>query len=407
MTERRCPASALCNCPTCCDILEGEGGAGGFSDGKKTYSLRRGTQLEDVFDPLLESHLKEIDDTIVRFSPWPGVWYDPPAGQPKGLDLSRFSVGSYPLRHIGSDGVRGFITQYSEHLQSRGVRMRLRQEVISVRPSLDLTVRDVAEHRHYQVKTDVLVIATGIAGWDCAEAWVRDLGVEPEDGPAGVGMRYEAFSSLLDPLFNWFYDFKLERGRLRSFCCNHHGQVINENHRGIGICAVNGDSSLGAELRTSMSNMAILAKLTEVGAKSKARMIARRVNDLVGGGTATQWSTDFLAGHPSVIAPWVRTNEQASGGVDIGSAFPADLRDEFRQFIDEFELALGIPQYCGVITAPELKYAGHRIPVDLRTFRLRGQEGVYVIGNATGVLDSFVSAALTGIVAAQAIIKES
>src|SRR5437016_10785504 len=63
MEKRWCPRTKTCSCRSCY-VLEGEGGAGGFSDGKLPYSLTRGTQLEEIFPREAEPLLWEIDKTV-------------------------------------------------------------------------------------------------------------------------------------------------------------------------------------------------------------------------------------------------------------------------------------------------------------------------------------------------------
>lgn len=396
MEQRECPKKPSCDC-LICDILEGAGGAGGFSDGKKTYSLTRGTQMENLFSPEHEPILWEIDDTILRYTSSPGVWVDPPTDPPDGIDLSAFSVGAYPLRHIGSDGVREFILNYVQRLSDLGVVFRMGCSVVTL--NRGKLIRAASPQRGLLASSHVVIIATGLQGWPWAERTMSMWGVPVTTGPASIGLRYEAPSSYFEELVGWFYDYKLQQGNLRSFCCNHQGQVINETHRTLSVRNVNGDSFLDPSRRTEMSNLAILAKLPT---KAPVRAIARCVNSLADGHTAVQRAGDFLAGQPTALPPRQRTNRQSRWGVDIGSAFPEGLRRQFCQFIRDFETALGIPPEAGVIYAPELKYAGYCIPVD-RDFRLEsGQEdeNVYVVGNATGVIDSFVAAALSGIIAA-------
>jgi uncharacterized FAD-dependent dehydrogenase len=68
MPRRVCPDSVLCDCRPC-DVLEGEGGAGSFSDGKITLSATRGTHGAALFTPGQEQYLVTVEDTIRRFTP--------------------------------------------------------------------------------------------------------------------------------------------------------------------------------------------------------------------------------------------------------------------------------------------------------------------------------------------------
>lgn len=402
MAWRKCPKSWACACEVC-DILEGEGGAGGFSDGKKTYSLTRGTQLEELFPAEAEPILWEIDETILAYTSSPGVWVDPPTDPPGSLDLRKFDVSAYPLRHIGSDGVREFIVNYREYLEQLGVDFMWRSPVTRVLRGKGLSDPHMIEILWTEfVEAERVMIATGLQGWTWVESLMSWWRVPLLDGPASIGMRYEAPAEFFEPLVEWFYDYKLQQGNLRSFCCNHRGQVINENHRTLGVRNVNGDSFLDPELRTGMSNLAILAKLNN---KAPVRGLARHINEAADGQTIVQRSSDFQAGTPTVDPPSERTNIQSRWGVDISALLPDKLRGQFLRYVHDLEEALSIPRGAGIIYAPEAKYAGRAVPVT-KAFQLKHPEvrHVYVIGNATGVIDSFVAAALSGVIAANHLI---
>ena len=68
MASRVCPESPWCECPLC-DVLEGEGGAGGFSDGKITLSPTRGTHAQRLFSVEQEGLLDEVERFMTKFFP--------------------------------------------------------------------------------------------------------------------------------------------------------------------------------------------------------------------------------------------------------------------------------------------------------------------------------------------------
>jgi hypothetical protein len=63
MRSRVCPEGPACVCPVC-DVLEGEGGAGSFSDGKITLSATRGTHARQLFTRGQEALLTEVERTV-------------------------------------------------------------------------------------------------------------------------------------------------------------------------------------------------------------------------------------------------------------------------------------------------------------------------------------------------------
>ena len=86
---------------------------------------------------------------------------------------------------------------------------------------------------------------------------------------------------------------------------------------------------------------------------------------------------------------------------NIGEALDDDLMLAFSGFLDSLMDAVpSIDPTRALVYMPEIKYPAGRVPVDLGSFRVPGHDNLYVIGDATGYVDSFVAAALTGIVAA-------
>jgi len=428
MDDRKCNESPKCSCSTC-DILEGEGGAGGFSDGKKTYSLSRGTQMEELFDEKHAPILREIDDTIVRFG-GAGRDFDPLPGTPEEFKGSKFEFGSYPLRHIGSDGVRDLIRGHAEHLRANGVRTWYEAEathlIVRDGVAIGILIHDRVRGDTYEVRANRILVATGLQGAPWLEDQLRRNGVNLGSGPAGIGVRIEAAHEVLAPLFDRFYDFKLvyEHGSLiyRSFCCNQRGYIVNENHRTLGIRNVNGHSYLDPDLGSRSSNFAIICKvgLGEThDPQSFVRAIAKSINDLAGGHPVVQTTKDFVHGNPQaekeenialreerLECAGIRTNHQARFGPDIAEAMPNKVRDGFRGFLKELDAVIpGIVSEESLVYAPEVKYYGRKVPVDFNTWECKEIADLYVLGNASGYLDSFVSAALTGVIAARKIIQ--
>jgi hypothetical protein len=100
MPKRICPPGPGCECRTC-DVLEGEGGAGSFSDGKITLSATRGTHSQDLFTDK-QALLLDVVWAAVRRNVSDAVDYAPVsqlsalAGHEKQLRGE-----SYPLLPVG------------------------------------------------------------------------------------------------------------------------------------------------------------------------------------------------------------------------------------------------------------------------------------------------------------------
>jgi len=413
MQLRKCPQTMSCDCKVC-SILEGAGGAGGFSDGKMTLSLGRGTQNEQLFDPVHQPLLDVIDQSFLKYG-HKGVEYAPVEGTPPEFQESKLEFSSYPLRHIGSDGAQDFIEAFMQDI---------RQEIKEYRPltrAMQIEV-DNTGHVHAVVAKDLMsgdmlriyanwvCIATGLQGTPWVENQLEGLGLKLGTGPAGLGMRFEAPYEALEPLFSKFYDFKLTYRHgpieLRSFCCNRRGRVVNEHHNTMGIRNVNGHSYLDPNRASNFSNFAIIAKIpTEYVDDPQAyvRRVSRKINRHGKSMPMVQNVRDFLG--IDMLRAGQRTNWTASLG-RISSHLDEEVLGAYKGYLRE--LAKLVPDILDTkrlahLYAPEMKYYGKKVPLDDR-WRCTEIGGLYVLGNASGYLDSFVSAALTGIIAANDIL---
>lgn len=410
MNNRWCPETQACSCQSCY-VLEGIGGAGGFSDGKLPFSLLRGTQLESIFDESMEPLLWEVDQNVVKHA-GPGLWYDPtevinPPVNPADHEMT---FNTYPLRHVGSDGVRRWSSGMAGQIEEKGVDIYHNQTATLITRQDGWTVVTTKKGDHFMARQ--LVMATGIQGIPWSESVLRGMGVKLSVGAAGIGIRVETPAEDMAPLFDRFYDWKIvyepEDSPIiaRSFCCNQKGAIVNQWHRSMDVRGVNGHSSLDPEQRTNSSNFAIIAKIPEKGyvndPQAYVRAVAQQVNSLSGGHPIVQWASAFLnlGGGSKVNATW-RTNHQARDDMDIRRVMPFELADVFCQFIETlFDAVPSLDVDRAIVYAPEVKYPARRVPVNLKTWQLAGFPEIYVPGDASGYLDSFVAAAISGLAAA-------
>ena len=413
--KRICPESGCKDCERC-QILEGEGGAGGLSDGKNTYSITRGTQMESIFKDKDSEWLRYIDAQMVNFA-GKGIWYNTLLTCPEEFKDSPLKFESYPLRHVGSDGIRKFVRGFIDHLEERDVELD-HSEAYPMLNEKDNQATGVHLRRNKKIRWklrdyDIVVIAAGLQGIPWIEDFMRRANSPLGSGPAGFGIRLEMDAEILADLHSKFYDYKIiyeheETGLiLRSFCCNQRGMVLNERHTDLDIINVNGHSFLNSSLRTKSSNMAIIAKIPETFTRSPqdfVRDVGRNINK-VSGGTAYQPLSEFM-GKGSFDWNNSRMTNMQSFYASLHLALPLSLVEAFRAYIRELNKIVPIIQPSSVVYAPEIKYYGRRVNVT-NQWKSKDIDRLYVIGSGTGHMDSFVAAALSGIIAAENIKKEA
>lgn len=411
--DRECPLTTACNCVPC-DVLEGAGGSGGVSDGKMTFSLTRGTQLEQVFKPEHEALLGRVDKTMVDLG-IQGVRYAPHEGQaPEGFSTegTPLEFSTYPLWHIGSDGVKEFSRRYTEHIRSLGVNVMTRIRADRLLGDQAIRGARVTDHRareSFDMTARKTVLAVGIYGIGWLEEQLVQRGITYRSGPAGIGLRVETPEKILAPLFEEFYDFKVvgeyEGITMRSFCCNRYGWIMPEYHRDLGIRNVNGHSYLDPARRSGSSNFSLQSKIgTEVtpDPQQYVRAVASALNRLSDGHQVRQSVSEFIdRSEPFHLTPDFVTYPQARVR-NVGSAFPDRLHAAFSSYLRDLDRIIPGTIESGVVYGPEIKYHARKLPID-GDWRIQGIEDAYVIGDSTGLTGSYVSAALTGLIAAQSI----
>ncbi len=410
MRRRVCPDSALCDCRPC-DVLEGEGGAGSFSDGKITLSATRGTHGKKLFTPQQARLLGQVEQIIRRFAP--AVADYPPVealAALRGHEDTGLAFDSYPLIHLGSDGIRAFGRAYAAHLEQAGVQLATGTQATQLLAGNGQVAGAVVRDRHARTETVIrarhVVAGCGLAGAAWLEHQLRQAGVRLRTGPADFGIRLETTVAALGTFTGEFYDFKLARHAggigLRSFCVNGDGYIAAEYHRGLGIRGVNGHSYLAR--RSGQSNLAIVATITQdyhVDPKAYVRQLATRVNAAAGGYPIRQQLADLLPGCQQPAGVQV-TNPKIRPG-RLQDVLPAALLASFRGYIKALgQVEPAVLAADGLVYAPEIKYYAYQVPVD-PGWQSTDIAGLYVIGNAAGYTASLSAAALTGIIAADAI----
>ncbi len=410
MRRRTCPDSPLCDCRPC-DVLEGEGGAGSFSDGKITLSATRGTHGEELFTPQQASMLGRVEQVIRQFAP--AVADYPPIdalAALRGHEDTGLAFSSYPLIHLGSDGIRDFGRAYAAHLEQAGVHIATGLQATELLADDGQVAGVAVRDRHSRAGTVIpasrVVAACGLAGAAWLEDELRQAGVQLRTGPADFGIRLETTAAALSTFTGEFYDFKLARHAggigLRSFCVNGDGFIVAEYHRGLGIRGVNGHSYLSR--KSGQSNLAIVATITQehhADPKAYVRQLATQVNAAAGGYPIRQQLAELLPGCQPPAGIQV-TNPKTRPG-RLQDVLPAALLAAFCGYIEALsQLEPAMLAADALVYAPEIKYYAYQVPVD-QTWQSTDSGGLYVTGNAAGYTASLSAAALTGIIAADAI----
>lgn len=415
MPSRICPPGPACDCKVC-DVLDGEGGAGSFSDGKITLSGTRGTHSQQLFTQEQVRLLAVVDAAVRRFVP-DGVDYPPVTvlDALAGHDQAGLRFESYPLLHVGSDGIRIFGQRFAEDLRSRGVTFLTGTEVTELTTDAGrvtgAVVRARRSRQSWNIEAGAVVLAAGMTGTPWVEEQLRAAGVQLASGPADIGIRLETTAAALAPFIDQFYDFKVSHTSqagitVRSFCVNGDGFIVNEFHRGLDIRAVNGHSFL--DRASGQSNLAILATIESPfvdDPKDYVRRLARDITAGTGGYPVVQPLHQFLPDLPGeAVAQGVKATNPKTRPAALHHLLPEVLYDAFAGYIRALGTVLPpVLSPDSVVYAPEIKYYNYRVPLNPDTWESNDIRRLFVVGNAAGYTASLSAAALSGIIAGRAI----
>ena len=229
-----------------------------------------------------------------------------------------------------------------------------------------------------------------------------------------VGVRVELPAPVFDPITSKLYESKLVYhspkfgDEVRTFCMNPNGEVVQENYS--GIATVNGHSY--ANIKTKNTNFALLVseKFTEPFKEPIAygQHIARLAN-MLAGGILVQRFGDLLDGKRS-------TPERLKSSIiepTLKCATPGDLSLvlPYRQLTSIIEMLFALDKIAPgtanddtLLYGVEVKFYNMEVEVN-ENLECRHQ-GLYIIGDGSGVTHSLSHASASGVHVARNIIAK-
>ena len=409
LQKRRCPIDGekIKSCIHCksCSIMSGFGGAGAFSDGKYNITNDFGGTLYEYIGKKNALELMEYVDKINLKYGGEGTKLYSTAGSSikktcmqNGLHLLNASV-----RHLGTDINYIVLQNLYDHMKDK------------VEWYFDCPVERVEKTEEgftiYTADGEFAgkncVISAGRSGSKWMEQVCRDLSVETMSNRVDIGVRvelpYEIFSHLTDELYESKIVYRTEKYEdlVRTFCMNPKGAVVNENTN--GIVTVNGHSYEDPARQTGNTNFALLvAKHFSEPFKDSngyGESIAR-LSNMLGGGVLVQRFGDLIRGQRSTekrIAEsfTVPTLSAATPG-DLSLVLPKRILDGIIEMIYALDkVAPGTANDDTLLYGVEVKFYNMEVAVDENL--MTQDEGLYVIGDGSGITHSLSHASASGV----------
>ena len=412
LSRRHCPidgdkVKSCIKCPTCA-IMNGFGGAGAFSDGKYNITNQFGGTLCDYIGKKKALELMEYVDEINMDCGGRGTkLYSTGNTHIKKLCLENdLHLLDASVRHLGTDINYIVLENLYNHLKDK------------VDFFFDTPVHQVIKDANgYRVTTDkgeysgkYCVISVGRSGSKWMETVCRELQIPTRSNRVDIGVRvelpYAVFAHLTDELYESkiVYRTKKFQDRVRTFCMNPHGVVVNENTN--GIVTVNGHSYEDPKLHTENTNFALLvAKHFSEPFKDSngyGESIAR-LSNMLGGGVMIQRFGDLVRGRRSTeqrIAENFVTPTLAATPGDLSLVMPKRILDGIIERIYALDkIAPGTANDDTLLYGVEVKFYNMEVELDenLETCH----KGLFVIGDGSGVTHSLSHASASGVYVAR------
>lgn len=412
LERRHCPIDGkkIVNCIHCpvCSIMSGFGGAGAFSDGKYNITNEFGGNLFEYIGYEKAIELMEYVDSVnCHFGGSQAKLYvnSDPAIAKKCLQ-NNLHLLKAKVRHLGTDINYEILEKMYAYLKDK-VDFYFDTNIERVEP-FETGYALYSKDSCYVGKK--CVISTGRTGSSWMETICKNLGIFTRSSRVDIGVRVEVkaetFSEMTDSLYESkiIYRSKKYQDKVRTFCMNPNGVVVNENTN--GVVTANGHSYNDPSKFSENTNFALLVSnhFTEpFNASNQYGESIARLSNMLGGGVLVQRFGDLIRGQRStpsrIAAGFVKPTLQATPG-DLSLVIPK------RQLDDIIEMIYALDAICPstasddtLLYGVEVKFYNMQVQVDnnLET----NNKGLFVIGDCSGVTHSLSHASASGVYVAR------
>ncbi len=408
LNKRRCPIDGdkIKTCIGCksCSIMSGFGGAGAFSDGK--YNITNdfgGTLYQYIGKQRALELMRYVDEINMRYGGEGTKLYSTAGTKFKKLCMQNdLHLLDASVRHLGTDINYVVLENLYNELKEK-VTFYFDTPVEDVEPT-EKGYTVVAGEKSYTCSR--CIISAGRSGSKWMEQVCKKHGIPTKSNRVDLGVRVElpaeVFSHLTDELYESKIVYRTEKygDLVRTFCMNPRGAVVNENTN--GIITVNGHSYEDPAKHTENTNFALLvAKHFSHPFKDSngyGESIAR-LSNMLGGGVIVQRFGDLIRGRRStpdrMQDSFVTPTLNATPG-DLSLVLPKRLLDGIIEMIYALDkVAPGTANDDTLLYGVEVKFYNMEVEVDEHLCAQR--EGLYIIGDGSGITHSLSHASASGV----------
>ncbi len=414
LEKRHCPIDGekIKSCIGCksCSIMSGFGGAGAFSDGKYNITNDFGGTLHEYIGKKKALELMNyVDEINMKFGGEGTKLYSTAGTKFRKLCIQNdLHLLDASVRHLGTDINYVVLQNLYEELRTK-VEFFFDtpvDEVAAIAGGYQITCGE----KYYTCEQ--CVISVGRSGSKWMEHVCKSMDIGTQSNRVDIGVRVElpaeVFSHLTDELYESKIVYRTSQygDRVRTFCMNPKGAVVNENTN--GIVTVNGHSYEDPAMQTGNTNFALLvAKHFSEPFKDSngyGESIAR-LSNMLGGGVIMQRFGDLIRGRrstPKRIEESFTTPTLNATPGDLSLVLPKRILDGIIEMIYALDkIAPGIANEHTLLYGVEVKFYNMEVEVD-ENLQTR-YEGLYIIGDGSGITHSLSHASASGIYVARKI----
>lgn len=414
LTKRHCPidgekVKSCVHCKTC-SIMSGFGGAGAFSDGKYNITNDFGGTLYDYIgkDKALEL-MKYVDKINLAYGGEGTKLYTTAGSNLKTKCIQNdLHLLDASVRHLGTDVNYIVLSHLYEHLKDK-VEFHFNCMIDHVE-KVENGYRLYHGDTYYEGTK--CVISAGRIGSKWMEKVCSELNIPTSSNRVDIGVRVELPAGIFAHLTDELYESKIVyrtskyEDLVRTFCMNPKGKVVSENTN--GIVTVNGHSYEDPARQTENTNFALLVSkhFSEPFKDSNGygESIAR-LSNMLGGGVIVQRFGDLIRGRRSteqrIRNSFTIPTLNATAG-DLSLVLPKRILDGIIEMIYALDkIAPGTANDDTLLYGVEVKF--YNMEVELDHNLMSCHEGLYIIGDGSGITHSLSHASASGIYVARQI----
>ena len=418
LAKRKCPIDGvkIKTCIECksCSIMSGFGGAGAFSDGK--YNITNdfgGTLYEYIGKQQAIDLMKYVDEINMLYGGEGTKLYSTAGSKFKKICMQNdLHLLDASVRHLGTDINYVVLENIYNHLSDK-------VDFFFDTP-VDHIVREDGGYRvicgKKEYTAEKCIVSVGRSGSKWMETVCREMDIPTESSRVDIGVRVElpaeVFSHLTDELYESKIVYRTPKygDKVRTFCMNPRGAVVNENTN--GIITVNGHSYEDPAKHTNNTNFALLVAkhFSEPFRDSNGygESIAR-LSNMLGGGVIVQRFGDLIRGQRStkqrIQESFVTPTLNATPG-DLSLVLPKRILDGIIEMVYALDkIAPGTANDDTLLYGVEVKFYNMEVKVNEKLETK--YDGLYVIGDGSGITHSLSHASASGVFVAREIAGEN